>query len=81
MGKHETTDPYRVAVEIGQLMERVRLLTAECNRHSGNVVEAWAYATKCGRHNRHMRGCKWQNDEPCGCRAAVASIWPEYVNG
>lgn len=77
----ETTssDPYSHAVEVGQLMEEVRHLKAEVRRHSGNVVEAHAFALSCPRHLPRSRCCAYDQGKPCACRAAVASRWPEYA--
>lgn len=73
-------DLHALYVEVGQLVQEVRDLRTECKRHSGNVVEAYAYAVNCDRHQPKTRGCAWRNDQPCACRAAVTVHFPEYEN-
>lgn len=77
----QTTAPYFEAVEIGALVQQVHELKAECRRHAGNVVETWAFATNCIRHNKHARSCIWSDNKACECRASVAVFFPEYANG
>lgn len=75
------SDDHASYVEIGQLMQQVYDLKAECRRHAGNVVEVFAYATKCARHIRHIRGCAFDANRSCQCRASVAERFPEYADG
>lgn len=78
-GETSTTDPYHEAVDVGQLMRRVRELETLARKSASDVVEAHAYAVACPRHLPHMRCCAWQHNKPCSCRATVAARWPEYA--
>lgn len=65
--------------EVNELLDEVKRLKSECRRHAGNVVEVYAYATRCVRHKPHARSCVWTDDYPCECRAAVSVYFPEYA--
>jgi hypothetical protein len=67
-------------IEFKELSTKAAFLYAECKRHSGNVIEAHAFAVGCPRHRPAFRGCVWEDNKPCVCRSSVAGHFPEYAD-
>lgn len=68
----------KLTSQLEAALEEVRQLKNEAKKHTGDVVEAYAFGSVCPRWMPQMRACAYSLNQNCDCRAAVLRRWPEH---